>query len=249
MSHWYDDNGKLVADANLRSARKEGLYGSVTTIIDILEKTGLNIWLRDQAILSALTFPRPGGVNDTELLSLIKADSKEQSTQAAEKGSLIHRLIERITRDEQVSLCEYEDDIVIIVEAVDRYLNDKIHYALVIEEGLTNQEYGFAGTPDLLAELNDEGIGLFDHKTQGTKEGERIKKYVEWSYQLAACNILTGRKADRFFNVVISTTEPGRIEEVEWKREEIDHAEQVFLTLVQLFHLIKKLPVIKRKVA
>ncbi len=62
MSRWYDENGMLIDGADVRAARKHKLYGSGTTIIDQLKKEGLDIWKLDQAILSAITFPRPADI-------------------------------------------------------------------------------------------------------------------------------------------------------------------------------------------
>ncbi len=241
MAHWYKLDGTLVNGATVRDARKHNLYPSVTTVLGILAKPGLDIWKTDQAILSALTFPNPDNAKEYELLKLIKDDSKEQSKVAMEKGTLIHNLTERNIKKEYIDWNEYSPDINKTLMSVECEFTKIIDKPIYIEESFVDLQYGFAGTPDLLAYLLNNDVGLFDHKTQSTKKGEKIKKYPEWLYQLAACNILTCRQANRFFNTVISTTEPGRVELVEWKQEEIDHAEEVFLTMLKLFKLIKKI--------
>lgn len=71
-SHWYFPDGsplheveradgKGTRPTNLRDARKLGLYPSVTNILSVLAKPGLNAWKQEQAILAALTLPRRSG--------------------------------------------------------------------------------------------------------------------------------------------------------------------------------------------
>jgi hypothetical protein len=48
----------------------------------------------DQAILSALTLPRPEGEGDLSFFARIKADAKEQAGKAAEKGKIIHAWVQ-----------------------------------------------------------------------------------------------------------------------------------------------------------
>ena len=66
-THWYDKAGQpryTVIGANgnerpttLRDARKDGLVPSVTTVMSVAAKPGLEAWKLNQAFLSALTLP------------------------------------------------------------------------------------------------------------------------------------------------------------------------------------------------
>ena len=57
-SHWYDAAGNPRYDATLRTARKENLYPSVTSILSVVSKPGLDAWKMEQVALAALTLPR-----------------------------------------------------------------------------------------------------------------------------------------------------------------------------------------------
>jgi len=104
-THWYDLEGNpayTVKDkkgnerpTNLRDARKEGYVPSVTTIMGEANKPGLNNWIAEQNILSAITLPRIDGETDSELMARIKEDAREQARAAAEKGTQIHAWIQQ----------------------------------------------------------------------------------------------------------------------------------------------------------
>jgi len=102
--HWYKPNGEPAytylnkkgeeKPTTLREARKEGWFPGVTTIIATQARFGLVNWMIDQAILSALTLPRPEGEGDLSFFARIKADAKEQAGKAAEKGKIIHAWVQ-----------------------------------------------------------------------------------------------------------------------------------------------------------
>jgi hypothetical protein len=90
----YADPSKGLRDTTLRDVKKLGLYPSVTEIIDILDKPGLNVWLQDRVLESALTLPREPDEPDESFIKRIKEDAKEISRIAADKGVAIHKAIE-----------------------------------------------------------------------------------------------------------------------------------------------------------
>ena len=103
--HWYDykgdaqytiigKNGKE-RPTTLRDARKLFYVPSVTGIIGVAAKPGLENWKIDQGISAALTLERLANENDYEFLARVKADSKEQGMKAAEIGTIIHAQIEQ----------------------------------------------------------------------------------------------------------------------------------------------------------
>ena len=102
--HFYKPNGEPAYTyknkkgeekaTTLREARKEGWFPGATTIIATQARFGLVNWMIDQAILSALTLPRPEGEGDLSFFARIKADAKEQAEKAAEKGKIIHAWVQ-----------------------------------------------------------------------------------------------------------------------------------------------------------
>ena len=104
-SHWYRDDGtpfyevpKKTGDgmrpATIRDAREIGAYPSVTNILSILSKPGLEAWKQEQAIISALTLPRGDGEPLDLFARRVVQDMGEQSRVAADFGSQVHAAFE-----------------------------------------------------------------------------------------------------------------------------------------------------------
>ena len=104
-SHWYLSDGSAFhetprADGNglravtLRDARKVTALPSVTNILGVLAKPGLESWKQEQAILAALTLPRNDGETLDDFPRRVVSDMGEQVRHAADLGSAVHRAIE-----------------------------------------------------------------------------------------------------------------------------------------------------------
>ena len=86
-------NGKE-RNTTLRDARTNNLRPSVTEIIKLAAKLGLENWKAEQLLMSALTTSRKDGETEAEYIFRIKADAKEQSEKARERGTLIHSWVQ-----------------------------------------------------------------------------------------------------------------------------------------------------------
>ena len=103
--HWYDregnpqhyvpsKNGKLRA-STLRDARKNGWMPSVTSVLDILAKPGLDQWKINKAVSSAMNLQRYVEETDTEYSKRILINSRKETEVAAQRGTRIHGMLER----------------------------------------------------------------------------------------------------------------------------------------------------------
>jgi len=103
--HFYDKDGTPrytyinkkgeESKTTLREARKNGWYPSVTQIIGLAAKPGLEMWKQEQTILACLTMPLIEGESEQDYIKRLREDAKAQAKAAAEKGTLIHGYIER----------------------------------------------------------------------------------------------------------------------------------------------------------
>src|SRR5579872_4080316 len=90
-------NGKP-RPTTVRDARKLDLVPSVTTITKVAARPGLEKWLLNQVLLSALTLPRRDGESLDAFAARAMIDSREQSMKAAERGSSLHGALEGVAR-------------------------------------------------------------------------------------------------------------------------------------------------------
>lgn len=115
-------------------------YPRVTSIIDIKAKPALYMFY--------------AGLPDFKTGEAIKAKS-------AEEGTLIHDAIESILRGESV---EIPDSIKPAISAFMEFYNKNDIIAHKIEERLVSKNHKYAGTMDVLADINGK-LGILDIKT------------------------------------------------------------------------------------
>ena len=244
-SHWYTRDGKpcyelpnaskpgTMRPTTLRDARKLDLLPSVTSILSVVAKPGLETWKQSQCIEAALTLPRLEGESLDDFAKRVVVDSQEHSAQARELGTRVHAGCE-----EWMINMGYSGTPTInpMVEAFAMWYVENVKEAVVIEHAVASP-LGFGGKLDLLCVLRQLlKSAIVDIKTQGTKKDKPVNAYPEHGMQLVAYEKACGPKWGRplrLLNVIISTTEPGRIEVVDWtdKRDELWEAFQAAFTL------------------
>ena len=226
--HWYDKDGNPayeIIGANgkqrnttLRDAKKLGLLPSVTTILGVAAKPGLDRWKQEQAILAALTLPRLEDEEESAWLSRVLNDSKAQGREAADRGTLIHGVLE-----------SFFDGI--LLESVPDYCRNaenaiKATFGnrLWIPEKSASHELGFAGKVDLHAK-GDKVKGIpgvvCDFKTKEVPL-EKVVPYEDHIMQIAAYRELLGlpdaRCAIMFVNGLTNEVKLCEIEEAELQK-------------------------------
>lgn len=233
--HWYTAGGEPaytitgkngnVRNTTLRDARKLNLFPSVTTILSVAAKPGLENWKIDQALLAALTLPRKEGESLDDFLVRAKADAKEQAYRAAEEGERIHAAVERFFLD-----VGYPPAYEAQVNAVREAIWDNFGYQKWRAEKSFVSPAGYGGKVD----LHSPNV-VIDFKTKdGDLEG--IRAYPEQAMQLDAYRHGLGYPGARLVNVFISRDVPGRVKVIE--HEEGDYYER-FLCLLRYWQLSK----------
>ena len=156
--YYVEKNGGGLRDTTIRDARKLNLVPSVTEILKVADKPGLNKWLIDQHILSALTVPRDESLASDELIKLIRKDANEQSKLAREKGSEIHDALERffLGNPSTYHFVEYSD----IFDAAKQALLDEFGEQVWIPEKPFASPLGYGGKCDIHCP-----IAIIDFKT------------------------------------------------------------------------------------
>lgn len=257
-SHWYLPSGEpyhevVRADGNgmrpvtLRDARKVGAFPSVTNILGVLAKPGLDAWKQEQAILAALTLPR----REDETLDLfarrVVEDMGEQVAKAADLGSAVHSAIEVYL---QTGEPPENPDILRLFEPVRLWIDEHVERVALVETVAVHAACGFAGRIDLVAKLKETGSwAVIDFKTQKMKPDRKgvyqAAFYETWPLQLMAylraLNAMgeCTRRLEDIASVVINSVEPTPVQVRIWPREEQESYWQAFNNARELWCFTK----------
>ena len=207
-------DGRGERATTIRDAKRLGLYPSVTSILGILAKPGLEKWKLDQVALACLRTPKQAEESEDYWCNRVRNAAFEQVEQAADLGHHDPRRARSWpwTANPTPMTCGP------YVEPVMAWKQRSGIEIIEREIKLVNQAHGFAGTADVLFRYGQNGIGILDYKTRKTKPGEDVEAYDNQAMQLAAyaATYWGEENLDRVLaaNVFISTTEPGRVEVV-----------------------------------
>jgi hypothetical protein len=220
-------NGKE-RNTNLRDARKLNLVPSVTTILGVAAKPGLEIWKQNQVLLAALTLPRQDGESEQDWVNRIIEDSKEQGKKAAEFGTQIHAEIQAHFEGRPYNP-EFKDYVEGAVSAISGHFND---WEWIAEKSFAH-ELGFGGKCDL--HVPDRFV--VDIKTKDFGPDDKVSGFDEHLLQLAAYRVGLGCQRARCANVFVSRDHPGLVQVIEWDQGDLDRGWQMFLRLLEFWQI------------
>ncbi|SEN72634.1 hypothetical protein SAMN05216404_106201 [Nitrosospira multiformis] len=242
MSHWYERDGTprytIVGkngkerDTTLKDARQLALVPSVTTVLDVLNKSALTEWKVKQGILAALTLPRLSGETDESYLARVLDDSKQQAIQAAEEGTRIHDAIEASFKGLPVTLA-YMGHV--------KSVREKLYEAFPnvndwIAETAFASPLGYGGKVD----LHSPSAGIVvDHKSKDMAPWEEKRLAYDQDWQLSAYHRGLNLRPNVCANIFVSRTHPGYVEIHVWTQEEIARAWNVFECALATWKCIK----------
>lgn len=163
--------------ANIGDARKLGAVPSVTTILNIIAKPGLERWKRRQTVEAALTLPRFPDETDEAFMDRIAEDSEAYSNKAADLGSILHDNIAAWIKDRTTLPHPLN-------EQCFAWMADNIIEVKASEKSLIHPLMKYGGRMDLHCELKGIGNSVVDFKSQAIKKEPQF--YDDWALQLAA---------------------------------------------------------------
>lgn len=226
-AHWYQRDGVAChtvpaakdgqpRPTTLRDARKLGLVPSVTNILGVIAKPELTAWLQEQAVMAALTLPRQPGETEDDFARRVVADSQSTRDTAADFGTAFHHGAERVAHTLEVDPAHPAAAWLRLYRDWFQANALTVHWT---EKVLVHQEWGFAGTADLLIEHAVHGLTLVDFKTTKIKAGVKAKPYSTWCYQLAAYRRALGQPV-RCLNLIVNSLEPAAPIEHVWSESD-----------------------------
>lgn len=234
-THWYTRTGDPMytvpskkdgsqRPTTLRDARERNLVPSVTTILNIAAKPGLNVWLQEQAILAALTLPRLSDEPESVWLKRVVQDSKSQARDAADLGTEIHTAVQGFYEGKRASAFP------IHVQTCTKAIEGHYGARNWVAERAFAHEMGFGGKVD----LHSEGI-VIDIKTKDFSDPSKVVPYDEHLMQLAAYRVGLGMPEARCANVFISRTTPDLAVVTEWAEEDLQRGWKMFTALLSFW--------------
>lgn len=223
-AHWYDEDGSPVyalpmardvtrmRPPTVRDAKKLALVPSVTNILSVVRRPDLIAWQAEQYIVAALTLPYAEGESLDERARRAVRDAEAYPAAAAQHGTALHQAVEdyvgsRYLPPEDDPLHEY-----VVGFAEWFHQHEPEPEALEITFACLPEGYG--GRLDLKGSYHGARLAI-DWKTRETEPGKPIVGFHEWGAQLAGYGFgVFGHEAEDalLMNVVISRTEPGRVE-------------------------------------
>ena len=140
-------------------------YPSVTQILDVLRKIGLENWFK---------WNTPKFIND-------------ESSKGKEIGTLIHQAIQDHIELREVKIDTiYPEEVMNALKAFMQFKKD--HPEIILHKSemmLTSEIYKYNGTLDCLGEIDGKSI-IYDWKTSKCKDKEKPDIYMEYIYQVSA---------------------------------------------------------------
>lgn len=181
-SHWYSKEGKPAYGAGMVQARKEGLLPSVTSILQVIGKPGLDAWKQNQILEAAAECPLGPGESVEDWASHVHMISQEKSKIARENGTLIHDAIEDFIKGKSYFV-PYE--LRPSFESACKVIEDNLQLDTATTEATAiNSDDGYGGRVDFRGQLVDGKPTIVDFKTQFVKGKPTV--YSTYRYQLAA---------------------------------------------------------------
>ncbi len=222
--HWYRQNGAAAYDADLRVARKEYLYPSVTTIDkQWFANPFLENWKSEQLVLACIDNPRQPHESAESYGQRVYEASTTKTRVAAEFGKGVHSVVEQYPKSPS------DGEFIPWFDQYSAWHEKNISEVIASEGTVLDHDIGVAGRFDRLVIHKEHGIVMLDYKTQGVKVDDKERKkpafYEAWIRQLAfySSAALKRRLVDtkpRCMSLVIDSKEASPPYEKLWTEEE-----------------------------
>lgn len=238
--HWYSETGEPryevegkngMRPTTLRDARKLNLFPSVTTILGLLAKPGLEKWKLEQAILASLTLPRFDGESADSFAVRVISDSKEQGRKAMDKGTAIHTSLEQAYKAEI-----FDRDHELYVGGTLHAISNHFGIRKWVAEKSFSHPLGYGGKVDL---FSGDGVVIDFKTTEFNEDKKDVGGYDEHLLQLAAYAQGLGLADARLANVYVSTSQPGLVRVKEWEPKEAQRGLNSFNLCLKLWQSLK----------
>ena len=249
--HWYTAtgeprhtmpkaNGDGERNTTLRDAKKHKLFPSVTGILGLFAKPGLDRWKQDQLLRIAYDNPVQDGESYERFADRCLLEHEKPVEEAADFGTRIHDAIEKYFEGFPV-----DDDLLEYVQPAFDWKQENQLRFIEREKMMVNLDHGFAGTVDIVGKGPEGQNFIVDWKTRKTKKGVKVTSYDFQIHQIAAYGATyfgeDRMKSEGIYgaNCYLSSTEPGRFEVIKYSPDDLRDAWKVFKGVCEIWRSLK----------
>lgn len=242
-TRWYWPSGKacheitcangVATQPDVRHAKKLGLYPSVTSILKMLNKENLELWKQEELIKACMALKQEQNEPIDTYVGRVVKSAFEKSDTAISFGLETHQFIQDVLQGKERAQYSIPE---ITQIAIRNTLRREIKEA-VCEKEVVHHALKYAGRYDMRSLCHDGRSCIWDTKTQNTKTGEKVKVYDETVMQISAYDAIEPATLHRC--LIVSSTEPERVEVVDIEAEEIEKAFKAFIGLREVFKYVK----------
>lgn len=219
----------------IRDARKANAVPSVTTVLSVIAKPGLEAWKVRQGILAALTLPRIDGESEEQWLARINADSREEAKAAAEEGSRIHDALEADRRGQPYPE-RYQPHVAAVRAEIAKLFPDVTDW---VPEVRFAHPDGFGGMCDLHSPSTGACLD-YKGKDGDFADGKQLAYDQHW--QLAGYQRGLKLREAQCASLFVSRTHPGKVASHVWSIEDMREGQRVFDAALALWKAVKRYP-------
>jgi hypothetical protein len=184
-------------------------YPSVTTVLSMLEKSGLATWR--------------GHVGNQE--------ADRISKEATDYGTAIHALVETVNRGQR---CQLDADEQRYVAPYTAWFDEFVSTCVAAEKLLVSRRFRYAGTTDAIVVMRgDQTASIVDFKSSKTDLAQR-----EWALQTAAYALAAEEddiEIGRRIIVRIPKNDPERLYLTEFPEDELLDDQRAFLAVLKVW--------------
>jgi len=266
--HWYTLDGnaahsqptktkgaKPTRPTTIADAKRLGLLPSVSAYTRMLAAPYLERYKMLEVAKACYACPPSGDESYDDYARHILEQSSKDGSGAAEVGTKVHAALDLYFTDTAAyNSCpdiQCQDGSVVpadsfVLPAVAKIKSMEL-FVNKTENIIVNAAYGYAGTTDMVF-THKNLCGILDFKTKRTKQDEPVLPGDTHCMQIAAYHAAFWGADDGDaiglnaigYNVYISTTEIGRVDVVEYSRDELLDGWQAFKSCCTLYRYIKK---------
>lgn len=236
-AHWYRADGSPSHDSDLRDARKNNLYFSVTSILKAWPKDMLDAWKLKNVVNLCIENPIKKRPKETpaQYQQRIADLASAQLNEAAQWGRTIHAMFEQYAKTQ--TFPEVEDTFKPYAPKIEEWFSENINEVILSEQILVSKDFGYAGTCDLVADTKHWGVAVCDFKRRGFYR-DKPNTYDTDPMQLEAYARCLGFGTESLVSVGVDRDEP-RIASVQWPQHKHEEYWTKFIACYKMTCLSK----------